>query len=87
MSWLKPLILPFKSWRKEKISQILENVAEEEMLVDKTYRKLFIQAVCVKALWVIAKIKEISPDTKLLVILEEPTLGTLGEIKRENEEI
>ena len=31
------------------ISQILINAAEEEMLIDKTYRKLFIQAVCVKA--------------------------------------
>ena len=69
------------------ISQILENVAEEEMLVDKTYRKLFIQAICVKALWIIEKIKEISPNTKPLIILEEPTLGSLGDIKRDNEEI
>ena len=41
------------------ISQILINAAEEEMLVDKTYRKLFIQAICVKALWIIEKIKEV----------------------------
>ena len=69
------------------ISQILENVAEEEMLVDKTYRKLFIQAVCIKALWIVEKIKEVSPNTKPLIILEEPSLGSLGDIKRENEEI
>ncbi len=69
------------------VSQILENVAEEEMLVDKTYRKLFIQAICVKALWIIEKIREISPNTKPLIILEEPSLGSLGDIKRENEEI
>ena len=69
------------------ISQILINAAEEEMLVDKTYRKLFIQAVCVKALWIIQKIKEINPSTEPLIILEEPYLGNLGNLKRENEDI
>lgn len=69
------------------ISQMLENVAEEEMLVDKTYRKLFIQAICVKALWAIEKIKEANTDTIPLVILEEPMFSRLGDIKRENEEI
>lgn len=69
------------------ISQILDNAAEEQMLVDKTYRKLFIQAVCVKALWAIKKIKEVSPDTVPLIILEEPLFGHLGEIKRENEDV
>ena len=69
------------------ITQILENVAEEQMLIDKTYRKLFIQAVCVKALWIIKKIKEASPDTVPLIILEEPEFGKLGDIKRENDDI
>ena len=69
------------------ISQILENVAEEEMLVDKTYRKLFIQAVCVKALWFIEKVKSVSPNTIPIIILEEPMLSQLGTLKRENEEI
>ena len=69
------------------ISQKLINAAEEEMLVDKTYRKLFIQSICVKALWAIKKIKEISPETTPLIILEEPMLGQLGNLKRENEEI
>ena len=69
------------------VSQLLLNAAEEQMLVDKTYRKLFIQAVCVKALWAIEKIKEFSPETKPLVILEEPLYGNLGNVKRENEEI
>ena len=69
------------------ISQILINAAEEEMLVDKTYRKLFIQAVCVKAFWIIEKIKEINPSTTPLIILEEPYLSNLGNLKRENEDI
>lgn len=69
------------------ISQILINAAEEQMLADKSYRKLFIQSVCIKALWIIQKIKEVSPSTVPLIILEEPMLGQLGNIKRENEEI
>ena len=69
------------------ISQMLENVAEEEMLVDKTYRKLFIQSVCVKALWAIEKIREANPETKPIIMLEEPLFGQLGNIKRENEDI
>ncbi len=69
------------------ISQILINAAEEEMLIDKTYRKLFIQAVCVKSLWIIEKIKEVCPSTVPLVILEEPYLSNLGDLKRENEDI
>ena len=69
------------------ISQMLTKTAEEQMLVDKSYRKLFIQAVCVKALWAINKIKEACPDTTPLIILEEPLLGQIGDLKRENEEI
>lgn len=69
------------------ITQILENAAEEQMLIDKTYRKLFIQAVCVKALWIIEKIKEANPDTVPLIILEEPRFGQLGDIKRDNEDV
>lgn len=69
------------------ISQILMNAAEDQMLADKTFRKLFIQSVCVKALWAIEKIKEYSPTTVPIIILEEPSLGQLGNIKRENEEI
>lgn len=69
------------------ISQMLTNAAEEQMLTDKSFRKLFIQSICVKALWTINKIKEINPETTPVIILEEPTLGQLGNIKRENEEI
>ena len=69
------------------LSQMLDNAAEEQMLVDKTYRKLFIQSVCVKALWAIEKIKEANPTTVPLIMLEEPLYGRLGDIKRENEDI
>ena len=66
---------------------MLMQTAEEQMLVDKTYRKLFIQAVCVKALWMIEKVKEINPEIVPVVMLEEPMFGKLGDIKRENEDI
>ena len=69
------------------LSQLLMNAAKEQMLADKNYRKLFTQSVCVKALWVIEKIKEYCPTTKPIIILEEPLLGRLGVVKRENENI
>ena len=69
------------------LSQRLQNAAEEQMLIDKNYRKLFIQGICVKALWMIEKIKEISPKTTPIIMLEEPMFAQLGDIKRSNEEI
>lgn len=65
----------------------VQDSADELMLIDKTYRKLFIQAVSVKALWIIDKIKEYSPDTAPIIILEEPSLNKIGDLKRENEDI
>ena len=69
------------------VSQILTDTAHEQVLADKSYRKLFVQAVCVKALWIIEKIKEYSPNTVPVVILEEPMLYQFGMLKRENKEI
>ena len=60
---------------------------EEQMPADKTFKKLFIQAVCVKALWAINKIREISKSTVPVIVLEEPMLAQLGNIKRDNEDI
>ncbi len=69
------------------VSQILTPVAEEQVLADKSYKKMFIQAVCVKALKIMKQINEISPNTVPIVILEEPELGQLSLIKRRNEVI
>lgn len=69
------------------ISQMLMNAAEEQVLADKSFRKLFIQAVAVKALWAIEKIKEVSPKTVPIIVLEEPLYGQFGMIKRANEEV
>lgn len=69
------------------ISQILMNAAEEQMLTDKSFRKLFIQSICVKALWIINKINQINPNTVPIIMLEEPMYGQLGNLKRENEDV
>lgn len=69
------------------VSQILVDSAEAQTLTDKSFRKLFIQAVCIKALWFIEKLKEYNRKTKPIIILEEPTFSQFGMLKRENEEI
>ncbi len=67
------------------LSQILLNAAEEQMPADKSFRKLFIQAVCVKAFWFINKIKNISKTITPIIILEEPILANLGNLRRDDE--
>lgn len=66
------------------VSQILDDCAEQLVIFDKSYRKLFVQAICVKALWIIEKIKQVCPNTVPIIILEEPMLGQLGAIKKTN---
>ena len=69
------------------LSQIVKNPSSEQMLLDKNYRKYFIQAAVVKALWIIEQIKETSPTTTPVIIFEEPLLGQVGLLKQKYEEI
>lgn len=69
------------------LSQRLMNNEGTQLLADKYYRKVVIQSICVKALWIINKIKKLSPETRPLIILEEPLLYKIGDIKRENEDV
>lgn len=69
------------------ISQKLMGLSSEQLLADKSFRKLFIQAVTVKALWIINKIKEVNSRTTPVIILEEPSLNQIGVVKKDNEEI
>ncbi len=69
------------------IAELLTMKDEQHILADRCYRKLVIQALCVKAMWIINKIKEVSPDTQPIIILEEPLFSRYGDIKRENEDI
>ena len=66
------------------VSQMLTSKAEEQSIADKKYRKLFAEAVCVKGLWAIEKIKQACSSTAPVVILEEPMLNQLGAVKRQN---
>lgn len=69
------------------ILQTIHNLSEDQNITDKGYRRLFIQGVCVKALWIIEKIKEFNPDCVPIIMLEEPMLAQFGNIRRENEEV
>jgi len=69
------------------VSQLLMTKEGTKFIADKFYRKLVIQAIAVKALWIINKIKELSPHTKPLIMLEEPMLHKAGDVKREFEDM
>jgi hypothetical protein len=69
------------------VSQKIFQSINKQSLLDKTYRKLIIQAIGVKALWAINKIKEYCPTTTPVILLEEPLFSLYGNLKRENEEI
>ncbi len=69
------------------IAHSIANKNVIQILSDKYYRKILVQAVSIKALWIIHKLRAISPDTKVLFLLEEPLLYRIGNLKRENEDI
>lgn len=68
-------------------SQILINKSDEQILSDKMFRKFIIQSIAVKAIWAIQQIKNVSPKTTPIIILEEPLLHKIGDVKRTNEDI
>ena len=57
------------------------------VLLDKCYRKFVIQTITLKAAWAINKIREVAPETKPVIVLEEPSYYQYGDIKRENEDL
>ena len=57
------------------------------LLTDRAYRKFIIQAVAVKAMWFVSKIKEASPNTKPIIMFEEDLLYKFGTIKRTSDVI
>ena len=67
------------------LSQLLLENADIQMLADKNYRKVVIQAISVKAMWIIDKIREYCPQTEVLIMLEEPMLGKFGDVQRQSE--
>lgn len=69
------------------ISQMMVNRDVPQILNDRSLRKLVIQAVAIKALWMIFKIHALSPDTCPIIVLEEPLLNRIGDVRRENEDV
>lgn len=74
-------------WGPFTVSQKLMGLTDDQFLSDKSFRKLFIQSVTVKALWMIEQIKKANPKTVPIIVLEEPLLCRIGVIKKENEDI
>ena len=69
------------------VSQRIVNKEGTQLLADKYYRKIITQAISIKALWIINKIRELSPETVPLILFEEPLLHKAGDVKRENEDV
>lgn len=69
------------------MSQTIIHKSGIQILSDKMFRKFIIQSVAAKALWLISEIKSMSPETTPIIILEEPLLYRIGDVKRNNEEI
>ena len=57
------------------------------ILLDKVYRKYIIYTIVTKALWYITKIKEASPNTVPIIMLNEKMLYKYGTLIRTNENI
>lgn len=68
-------------------SQLLSTASDIQLLEEKYYRKMIIQAVSVKALWIINQIKTLSPETVPIIVLEEPLFHRFGDVKREYEDV
>ena len=69
------------------LSQYLKREELPELITDRVGRKFLVQALCLKSLWLVNKIKEISPNTVPIVIFEEPTFNNFGTLRRSNEEV
>ena len=69
-------------------SQLITVVDEEEFdISDKGFRRFIYQVISIKALWFIKKIKEYSPKTKPIFVLEEPLFNGIGKIKKQDEDV
>ena len=68
-------------------ANMIFNRKPSEMLTDRNYRKYVIQAITLKALWFIYKVKSISPKTTPVIMFNENLLYKFGTLKRVNENI
>lgn len=69
------------------MAQMISIKDDIQLLSDKYYRKFLTEAICLKAMWFINKIKEVSPETLPIVIFDEPKFNQFGMVKKENEDV
>ncbi|MBR6126568.1 hypothetical protein IKQ21_02690, partial [bacterium] len=68
-------------------SQMIMNREENQLLEDKLYRKYVVQALTVKAMWFVRRVKNLSPNTTPLIVFEEPRLNEFGFINKTYPEV
>lgn len=59
------------------------------ILYDETLKEIYLKGLTLKALWLVKKFKEASPDSKPIIFMDEPTISQYGSsafitIKKEN---
>ena len=69
------------------MAQMISIKDDIQLLSDKYYRKFLTEAICLKAMWFINKIKEVSPETLPIVLFDEPKFNQFGMVKKENEDV
>lgn len=69
------------------MAQMISTKDGIQLLSDKYYRKFLTEAICLKAMWFINKIKEVSSGTLPIVLFDEPKFNQFGMVKKENEDV
>ena len=65
----------------------ISNYETEFLITDTLGRKFLTQYLTLKSLWIISKIKEISPDTKVIILFEEHKLNEFSKLKKASESV
>ena len=69
------------------ISQILKTKDDIQLLSEMCYRKFIVLFLSLRAIWIIKKIKALSPKTKPIIVLDEPFLNMAGSVKRSEDDV
>ena len=69
------------------MAHIIENDDKTTMMTEPNHRKFIIELAVLKALWIIDKIHEVSPQILPFILFEETKLNLYGTVKRENERV
>ena len=69
------------------LAESISNIAPEVILTDRNYRKFISECIALKTIWFLQNIKKYSPDTKPIIMLNEPHFSKFGMLKYNNENI